>query len=117
MSRNNEVTYETFCAGSSKTAIFNIKEKTNGHIQPADLTRYVATLKLFKFGCSDTILLNIDGEIDPHNIGRVVVHLKGQDTINLTEGIYTFQLTLSSPLQGKVYKKQENWYIQAKVGV
>ncbi len=117
MARNNEVTYETFCAGSSKTVVFNIKEKSDGHIQPADLSGYIATLKLFKFGCTETILLNINGEIDVHTKGRVVVYLRGQDTINLTEGIYGFQLTLSNPLQGRVYKKQENWYIQAKVGV
>ncbi len=114
---NNMITYDTFCAGSTKTLMFNIKTIQQGQTISVDLSKFNANLKVYKFGIPTNILLDVECTVSGTQEGLITYELKTVDTMNFTEGVYCFQLTLTDTKNEFIYKKQGNWYVQARIGV
>ncbi len=115
MKNNNEITYDTFCAGSTKKLFFNIQAKTQQGLTPADLSGFTANIKVYKFGLPNNILIDDECMISASKLGLVIYDLKPSDTIDFSEGVYCVQLTLVDTSNSFVYKRHCNWYVQEKI--
>ncbi len=114
--RNNEITYDTFCGGSTKLLQFYIQTVKDGVAQYVDLTNFTVNMKVYKFGLPYDVLLDKECTISTTTTGLVIYNLLPADTMDFTEGVYCVQLTLKDVGNQFTYKRVCHWYIQEKVG-